>query len=105
MTYGGRRPTCAANPTGLLIDPIGEVLKLSETAARKPPLTRPPHGQARQAAFHRLEVRFMVVLDVDAWLEIHARSDGGVKSRARNGKQYCNGNVPSGQEQTPRGRK
>ena len=54
---------------GLLIDQIGEVLRLPITAARKTRQSRSPHGQARRRR-HRLDGQLMVVLDVDRVLEI-----------------------------------
>jgi purine-binding chemotaxis protein CheW len=60
---------------GLLIDVIGEVLKLSANSREDNPVNLDP-GLARvSAGVHRLEGRLLVVLDVDRVLDIAPRSE------------------------------
>jgi purine-binding chemotaxis protein CheW len=55
---------------GLLIDAIGEVLKLADSGREVPPVNL-ESGLARMAAsVHRLDDQLMVVLDVDRVLDI-----------------------------------
>jgi purine-binding chemotaxis protein CheW len=60
---------------GLLIDVIGEVLKLSESGREDNPVNLDP-GLARvSAGVHRLEGKLLVVLDVDRVLDIAPRAE------------------------------
>src|SRR5262245_14379160 len=60
---------------GLLIDVIGEVLKLSESGREDNPVNLDP-GLARvSAGVHRLEGKLLVILDVDRVLDIAPRSE------------------------------
>ena len=50
---------------GLLIDSVGEVLKLSESGREAVPVNLEPHLARVSAGVHRLEKQLLVVLDVD----------------------------------------
>ncbi len=55
---------------GLLIDSIGEVLKLSDDACEINPVNLDPRMAKMAGGVHRLDGQLMVVLDVDRVLEI-----------------------------------
>ncbi|WP_315837731.1 chemotaxis protein CheW [Bradyrhizobium prioriisuperbiae] len=55
---------------GLLIDTIGEVLKLADDTREVNPVNLDPRMAKLAAGVHRLEGQLMVVLDVDRVLEI-----------------------------------
>jgi purine-binding chemotaxis protein CheW len=55
---------------GLLIDTIGEVLKLSDDTREVNPVNLDPRTAKLAGGVHRLDGRLMVVLDVDRVLEI-----------------------------------
>ena len=55
---------------GLLIDNIGEVLKLADDGREVNPVNLDPRMAKMAGGVHRLEGRLMVVLDVDRVLEI-----------------------------------
>jgi purine-binding chemotaxis protein CheW len=55
---------------GLLIDQIGEVLKLSDDSREDNPVNLDPRMAKMAAGVHRLDGQLMVVLDVDRVLEI-----------------------------------
>ena len=55
---------------GLLIDSIGEVLKLSDESREINPVNLDPRMAKMSAGVHRLDGQLMVVLDVDRILEI-----------------------------------
>ena len=55
---------------GLLIDSIGEVLKLADDSREVNPVNLDPRMAKMAAGVHRLEGQLMVVLDVDKILEI-----------------------------------
>lgn len=55
---------------GLLIDSIGEVLKLSDESREVNPVNLDPRMAKMAAGVHRLDGQLMVVLDVDRVLEI-----------------------------------
>ena len=55
---------------GLLIDQIGEVLKLSNDSRAVNPVNLDPRMTRMAAGIHRLDGQLMVVLDVDRVLEI-----------------------------------
>jgi purine-binding chemotaxis protein CheW len=57
---------------GLLIDTIGEVLKLADDTREVNPVNLDPRMAKLAAGVHRLEGQLMVVLDVDRVLEIPA---------------------------------
>ena len=60
---------------GLLIDVIGEVLKLSTSGREDNPVNLDP-GLARvSAGVHRLDGKLLVILDVDRVLDIAPRSE------------------------------
>lgn len=55
---------------GLLIDSIGEVLKLADDSREMNPVNLDPRMAKVAGGVHRLESQLMVVLDVDRVLEI-----------------------------------
>jgi purine-binding chemotaxis protein CheW len=55
---------------GLLIDQIGEVLRLSEEGREENPVNLDPRMAKFAGGVHRLDGQLMVVLDVDRVLEI-----------------------------------
>jgi purine-binding chemotaxis protein CheW len=55
---------------GLLIDSIGEVLKLADDGREVNPVNLDPRMAKMSAGVHRLDGQLMVVLDVDRVLEI-----------------------------------
>ena len=57
---------------GLLIDSIGEVLKLPDDGREANPVNLDPRMASIACGVHRLEGQLMVVLDVDRVLEIAA---------------------------------
>ena len=57
---------------GLLIDSIGEVLKLPDEGREVNPVNLDPRMAKMSAGVHRLDGQLMVVLDVDRVLEIVA---------------------------------
>jgi purine-binding chemotaxis protein CheW len=66
---------CKGESYGLLIDVIGEVLKLSIGDREDNPVNLDP-GLARvSAGVHRLDGRLLVVLDVDRVLDVAPRSE------------------------------
>ena len=66
---------CKGESYGLLIDAIGEVLKLPTASREDNPVNLDP-GLARvSAGVHRLDGKLLVVLDVDRVLDIAPRSE------------------------------
>jgi purine-binding chemotaxis protein CheW len=57
---------------GLLIDSVGEVLKLADDSREVNPVNLDPRMAKMASGIHRLEGQLMVVLDVDRVLEIAA---------------------------------
>jgi purine-binding chemotaxis protein CheW len=55
---------------GLLIDSIGEVLKLADDSREVNPVNLDPRMEKMAAGVHRLDGQLMVVLDVDRILEL-----------------------------------
>ena len=55
---------------GLLIDQIGEVLKLADNSCEENPVNLDPRMAKLAGGVHRLDGQLMVVLDVDRVLEI-----------------------------------
>ncbi|MDB5579482.1 MAG: chemotaxis protein CheW, partial [Bradyrhizobium sp.] len=55
---------------GLLIDQIGEVLKLADEGREENPVNLDPRMAKLAGGVHRLDGQLMVVLDVDRVLEI-----------------------------------
>ncbi len=55
---------------GLLIDSVGEVLKLADDSREVNPVNLDPRLAKMAAGIHRLDGQLMVVLDVDRVLEI-----------------------------------
>jgi purine-binding chemotaxis protein CheW len=66
---------CKGESYGLLIDVIGEVLKLPTSGREDNPVNLDP-GLARvSAGVHRLEGKLLVILDVDRVLDVAPRSE------------------------------
>src|ERR1700722_15859692 len=61
---------CKGESYGLLIDAIGEVLKLSSNSREDNPVNLDARLARVSAGVHRLEDRLLVVLDVDRVLEL-----------------------------------
>ena len=59
---------------GLLIDAVGEVLKLDENAREPNPVNLDPELARVSAGIHRLDGQLLMVLDVDRVLEIGPRA-------------------------------
>jgi purine-binding chemotaxis protein CheW len=59
---------------GLLIDHIGEVLRLSEENCEENPVNLDPRMAKFAGGVHRLEGQLMVVLDVDRVLELQPKA-------------------------------
>jgi purine-binding chemotaxis protein CheW len=55
---------------GLLIDSVGEVLKLDDSASEPNPINLDPRLARVSAGIHRLEGQLLMVVDVDRVLEI-----------------------------------
>jgi purine-binding chemotaxis protein CheW len=55
---------------GLLIDQIGEVLRLAEDGKEENPVNLDPRMAKLAGGVHRLDGQLMVVLDVDRVLEL-----------------------------------
>lgn len=55
---------------GLLIDSIGEVLKLDESLCERNPINLDPRLASVSAGIYRLEGQLLIVLDVDRVLDI-----------------------------------
>lgn len=66
---------CHGESYGLLIDSIGEVLKLSASSREDNPVNLDVRLARVSAGVHRLEGRLLVVLDVDRVLEIGASAE------------------------------
>ena len=72
---GGRPPMAIGvdlrgESYGLLIDSVGEVLKLADDSREVNPVNLDPRLTRMAAGIHRLDGQLMVVLDVDRVLEI-----------------------------------
>ena len=65
---------CAASSYGLLIDQIGEVLRLSDDGREENPVNLDPRMAKLAGGVHRLDGQLMVVLDVDRVLELMPRT-------------------------------
>ncbi|HLA20940.1 MAG TPA: chemotaxis protein CheW, partial [Pseudolabrys sp.] len=59
---------------GLLIDSIGEVLKLDDAAREPNPINLDPRLARVSAGIHRLEGRLLMVVDVERVLDIDVRA-------------------------------
>lgn len=57
---------------GLLIDSVGEVLKLSDDGREANPINLDPRMAKMAAGIHRLDGQLLVILDVDRVLEMGA---------------------------------
>jgi purine-binding chemotaxis protein CheW len=58
---------------GLLIDSVGEVLKLDDSTREANPINLDPRLARVSAGIHRLEGQLLIVVDVDRVLEIGAK--------------------------------
>jgi purine-binding chemotaxis protein CheW len=56
---------------GLLIDSVGEVMKLVESAREPNPVNLDPHLARVSAGVHRLDGQLLVILDVDRLLDVN----------------------------------
>jgi purine-binding chemotaxis protein CheW len=80
LTGGGERAPLAigvelrGESYGLLIDAIGEVLKLDEDAREPNPVNLDPRLARVSTGIHRLNDRLLLVLDVDRVLDIGSAS-------------------------------
>jgi purine-binding chemotaxis protein CheW len=59
---------------GLLIDSIGEVLKLDDSAREMSPINLDPRLARVCAGIHRLDGQLLVILDVDRVLDLGSSS-------------------------------
>jgi purine-binding chemotaxis protein CheW len=59
---------------GLLIDSVGEVLKLDDAAREANPINLDPRLARVSAGIHRLEGQLLMVVDVDRVLDIGAKA-------------------------------
>jgi len=59
---------------GLLIDAIGEVMKLDEAAREANPVNLDPTLARMSAGIHRLDGQLLLLLDVDRVLDIATRA-------------------------------
>ncbi len=66
---------CKGEPYGLLIDAIGEVLKLPAASREDNPVNLDARLARVSAGVHRLEGKLMIVLDVERVLEIGASAE------------------------------
>jgi purine-binding chemotaxis protein CheW len=71
-----RKPTMAVGTDlkgesfGLIIDQVGEVMKLSDTSREPNPVNLDPRWARGSGGVHRLDGQLMVILDVDRVLEL-----------------------------------
>jgi purine-binding chemotaxis protein CheW len=71
-----RKPTMAVGTDlkgesfGLIIDQVGEVMKLSDTSREPNPVNLDPRWARVSGGVHRLDGQLMVILDVDRVLEL-----------------------------------
>lgn len=65
---------CVASSDGLLIDTIGEVLRLNDAECEANPVNLDSGIAQVSAGIHRLENQLMVVLDVDRVLDRESES-------------------------------
>jgi purine-binding chemotaxis protein CheW len=65
---------CKSESYGLLIDEIGEVVKLPAASREDNPVNLDPRLASVSAGVHRLEGQLMVVLDVDRVLELESHA-------------------------------
>ena len=59
---------------GLLIDSVGEVLKLDDSAREPNPINLDPRLARVSAGIHRLEGQLLMVVDVDRVLDIGGKA-------------------------------
>src|SRR5450432_4645263 len=65
-----------AESYGLLIDSVGEVLKLDDALREPNPINLDPRLARVSAGIHRLEGQLLMVVDVDRVLEISGKESG-----------------------------
>ena len=63
---------------GLLIDSVGEVLKLDDAAREPNPINLDQRLARVSAGIHRLDGQLLIVVDVDRVLDISAKCDRGM---------------------------
>ena len=63
-----------AESYGLLIDSVGEVLKLDEALREPNPINLDPRLARASAGIHRLDGQLLILIDVDCVLDIGARA-------------------------------
>ena len=73
---------------GLLVDAVGEVLKLDEALCERNPINLDPRLASVSAGIYRLEGQLMIMLDIDRVLDIAGREQNSrmttqVSTRAR----------------------
>ena len=66
---------CRGESYGLLIDAIGEVMKLSANSREDNPVNLDPQLARVSAGVHRLEGSLLVILDVDRVLDVGVRAE------------------------------
>jgi purine-binding chemotaxis protein CheW len=66
---------CRGESYGLLIDAIGEVMKLSANSREDNPVNLDPQLARVSAGVHRLDGSLLVILDVDRVLDVGVRAE------------------------------
>jgi purine-binding chemotaxis protein CheW len=66
---------CRGESYGLLIDAIGEVMKLSTNSREDNPVNLDPQLARVSAGVHRLDGSLLVILDVDRVLDVGVRAE------------------------------
>jgi purine-binding chemotaxis protein CheW len=66
---------CKGESYGLLIDAIGEVMKLSANSREDNPVNLDPQLARVSAGVHRLDGSLLVILDVDRVLDVGVRAE------------------------------
>jgi purine-binding chemotaxis protein CheW len=64
----------AGESYGLLVDQVGEVMKLSPEAREPNPVHMDPRWARLSRGVHRLDGRLMIILDVDAVLSLETKA-------------------------------
>lgn len=66
---------CQGESYGLLIDAIGEVMKLSVSSREDNPINLDPEIASVSAGVHRLDNELLVILDVERVLDVATRTE------------------------------
>ena len=74
---------------GLLIDSVGEVLKLDDAAREPNPINLDPRLARVSAGIHRLDGQLLMVVDVDRVLDIGIKETRGVTIGMTCGGRTC----------------